>query len=440
MSTHYIAIRMILAICLASSVIAPSEQETVVDQIIAQVGDQIILQSELEEALHQCQAQGVELGPDPERQVLRNLLAKKILLASAQAEGVSVEEEHIESTYKHVMQNLTSRQGEAMVAQQGPEYQEQIKKDIREQLMIHQMYKKITDDISVTPREVKAFFDTFPKERRPYYPAQVDIRQILCYPTPSQQDQAASIEQLQALKARLQAGEKFEDLAKQHSEDTATASRGGEVGFRRLEALPTTYQTAILALSPGETSDPVETPFGFHLIQLIEKRQNYYNTRHILVRPSASAPNLPETIERLASIRESILAGSTTFEDAAKQHSQDIATAAQGGLLTSAHGTTRMSVRALSNEIFFAAYALTPGTISEPTTVTIAPGKQAVRILYLKEKIPPHPANLQQDYEKIAQAALEHKKEKALEEWFQKAQAEVFTQVATPYQDCIPGP
>ena len=132
MSTHHIAIRMILAICLASSVIAASEQETVVDQIIAQVGDQIILQSELEEALHQCQAQGVELGPDPERQVLRNLLAKKILLASAQAEGVSVEEEHIESTYKHVMQNLTSRQGEAMVAQQGPEYQEQIKKDIRE--------------------------------------------------------------------------------------------------------------------------------------------------------------------------------------------------------------------------------------------------------------------------------------------------------------------
>lgn len=437
MSTHHIAVSMILAICLASSAIAEPQQKILVDKTIAQVGDQTILQSELEEALQQYQAQGVELGPYPERQVLRNLLNQKILLASAQAEGVSVEEALIEEYYQHKMQALSTEQKKAMVEQQGPAFQEKIKQSLREQLIIQKMYKKITDDLSVTPREVKAFFDTFPKEKRPYYPAEVEIRQILCYPTPSQQDQAVSIEQLQALKVRIQAGEKFEDLAKQHSEDTATASRGGEVGFRRLEELPTTYQTAVLALSPGKTSDPVETPFGFHLIQLIAKKQDYYNTRHILVRPSASDPNLPETIERLASIRTSILAGSTTFEDAAKQHSQDIATAAQGGLLTRAHGTTRMPIGDLPKEIFFATYELTPGTIAEPTTVTIAPGKQAVRILYLKEKIPSHPANLQQDYEKIAQAALEHKKEKALEEWLQKAQTEVFIRVAPLYQEVL---
>lgn len=412
MSTQHIVVRIILAIGLASSAIAESQQETLVDKIIAQVDDQIILQSELEEALRQYQAQGVALGPDPKRRVLVNLLANKMLLARAQAEGVSVEET----------------------------LEEKIREESEERSTIEQMQKKIIGDLSVTPREVQAFFDASPAESIPYYPAEAEVRQIVRYPTPSQQDRAAIIEQLQALKARTQAGEKFENLAKQYSEDPDTASRGGELGFRRLEELPTTYQTAVLALKPGETSDPVETPFGFHLIQLIERQKNHYSTRHILVRPSASDPDLLETIEHLDNIRTSILAGSTTFEEAAKQYSQDIATASQGGLLTSAYGATRMPIDDLPTEIFFAIDKLTPGTIAEPITVTAAPGKQAVRILYLKEKIPPHPANLQQDYEKIAQMALEAKRVAALEEWFQNTQAEVFIKVDTPYQDCIPCP
>lgn len=427
---------------LTSSAIAEPQQGTLVDKIIARVDNQVILRSELEEALQQCQAQGGPLGPDLKCRILSRMLFDKTLLARAQAEGVSVAKAHIEAKYNHIMQELLSQLGsEAMIAQRmGKPIQalkEAIRESIEEQLIIEQMKEKIIGDLSVTPKEVQVFFDELPADMLPYCPAAVEVRQIIRYPTPSQQDKESIIEQLQALKARTQAGEKFEQLAKQYSEDPDTAIRGGELGFRRLGELAPAYEAAALALKPGEISDPIETPFGFHLIQMIARQKHHYNTRHILIKPSASAPNLPETIAHLDSIRESILAGHTTFEAAAKQYSQDIATASQGGLLTSAHGGTRIPIDDLPTDVFFAVHKLVPGTIAEPTPLTVAPGKQAVRILYLKEKAPSHPANLQQDYEKIAQMALAAKKVTALEEWFKNTQAEVFIKIDPDYQDYV---
>lgn len=441
MSIQRVVVKIILAIGLANSAIAEPQQGTLVDKIIARVDDQIILQSELEAALQQCQAQGMASGLDLKRRVLAGMLEHKMLLARAQAEGVSVEKVLIEDNYNREMQELLAQLGsEAAIAQRMGKpiqaFKEKLKKISQERLIIEQMQKKILGDLFVTPREVQAFFDALPVASIPYYPAEVEVRQIVCYPTPSQQDKAAIIEQLQVLKARTQAGEKFEKLAKQHSEDEHTASRSGELGFRRLGELAPAYEAAVLALKPGEISGPVETPSGFHLIQLIERQKDHHNTRHILIRPSASATSLQETAAHLDSIRTSILVGHTTFEEAAQQYSQDIATAPQGGLLTSAHGGARMPIDDLPTEVFFAINKLASGTITEPATVTVAPDKQAVRILYLKEKVPPHPANLQQDYDKIAQMALAAKRAAALKEWLQNTQAEVFIKVDPAYQDC----
>lgn len=442
MSTKRIASAIMLSVSLATGALAQPQQGTLVDKIIARVDDQIILQSELDNELELYKAQQGPQVPDLKCQILAGMLVNKMLLARAQVEGVTVEKAAIEDRFSRKMQEFLHQAGsEAIIEQYTGKpiraFKEELRKLIKEQLVINQMHKKIVDDLSITPAEVQAFFDKLPTDSLPYYPAEVEVRQIVRYPSLSQQDKAAIIERLQAFKARIQVGEQFEQLAKQYSEDPGSASSGGELGFWRLGELALAYEAAALALKPGEISDPVETQAGFHLIQLIERQKDRYNTRHILIKPSASAPDLQEAIAHLDSIRTSILEKHTTFEKAAQEYSEDVATAQQGGLLTGGDGGVSMPIDALPPEVFFTIDKLVPGAISEPVTLTTAIGKQAVRILYLKEKVPPHQANLQQDYEKIYQMALEAKRSTVLQEWVQSIKASVSIDIAPEYQHCM---
>lgn len=439
MSTKRIASAIMLSVSLASGALAQPQPGTLVDKIIARVDDQIILQSELENELELYKAQQGPQVPELKCQILADMLVNKMLLARAQVEGVTVEKAAIEDSFNRKMQEFLSQAGsEAIIEQYTGKpiraFKEELRKLIKEQLVINQMRKKIVDDLSIAPAEAQAFFDKLPTDSLPYYPAEVEVRQIVRYPALSQQDKGAIIERLQALKARIQAGEQFEQLAKQYSEDPGSASSGGELGFWRLGELAPAYEAAALALKPGEIADPIETPFGFHLIQLIERQKDRYNSRHILLKPSASVPDLQEAIAHLDSIRTSILEKHTTFEKAAAEYSEDPATAQQGGLLTGGDGGVSMPIDALPPEVFFTIDKLVPGAISEPVTLTTAIGKPAVRILYLKEKVPPHQANLQQDYEKIYQMALDAKRSTVLQEWVQSIKASASIDIAPEYQ------
>jgi len=432
----------ILLLGLGSRSLGQPELGTLVDKIIARVDDQVILQSDVEKEFQLYQAQGGEAPvPGLKCQILEGILINKLLLARALAKGIAIKKAEVESYLNREMQGILSRVGsEAMLERYTGKsiqtFKEELRGLIKERLAIERMRDKIINDISITPTEVQAFFDKLPNDSLPYYSAEVEVRQIVRYPVLSQQDKASIIERLQALKARLQAGEKFEELARQYSEDPGSASSGGELGFWKLGELVPAYEKAALALEPGEISDPVETQFGFHLIQLIERQKDRYNSRHILIKSSASKPDLQGAMAYLDSMRNEVLAGHTTFERAAKECSEDIATAQQGGLLTGTYGGLRIPIDDLPSEVFFIVDKLAPGAISEPIVFTTAIGKQAVRIVYLKEKIPPHQANLQQDYEKIYQMALNAKKATALNEWFRDVKATAIIKVDPAYQDC----
>ena len=442
MRTKSILLEVLLVTGLASSTSAQWQHGMLVDKIIACVDDQVILESELEKESQLLQAQPGVQPIKGKCQILQEILSNKMLLASASLEGITIEETVIESEVSQRMQEFLDEAGSEAVIEQitGKSIQllkEELRKNIKERLIIIQMYQKIIGDFSITPQEVKTFFHQLPPDSVPYYAAEVEIRQIVRYPVLSQHDKAAIIDRLQSFKERIQAGEKFEQLAKQYSEDPCSARSGGELGFCNLGELVSAYETAVLTLKPGEISDPVETEFGFHLIQLIERQSGRYNSRHILIKPSASELAIQAAIAQLDSIRTLILEKHTTFEKAAQEYSEEPVTSQQEGLLTGGAGSLRMSVDDLAPEIFFAIDQLSPGAISQPMVFITPEGKQALRILCPKEKIAAHQANLVQDYETLQKMALSAKRSRALQEYLKSIKDSIFIKIIPDYQHCM---
>lgn len=441
MNIKHSILRAILTVLLTSNISAQPKQGMLIDKIIASVDDQIVLQSELEREYQLYQAQGGAKVPNLKCQILAEMLIHKLLLARAKIEDISIRKEEIEDHCNYKMKELLNQVGSEAVLEQYTgksiqTFKDEIRKLIREQLTIDKMQNKIINDISVTPTEVKAFFTKLPTDSLPYYASEVEVRQIVRYPTLEQQDKTTIIKRLEALKARMQAGEQFEQLAKQYSADSGSASSGGELGFWKLGELAPEYEATALALQPGEVSDPVETQFGFHLIQLIARDRDRYNSRHILIKPDTTTLDLEEPKTYLNQLRTAILSGDSTFEKAAQEYSEDPLTAPKGGLLTDGSGGVRMAIDDLSPDVFFTIEHLIPGTISEPVEFTTLDSQQAIRILLLKDKVAPHQANLEQDYEKLEQMALNAKKATALQEWFSSTKASASIDVAPEYQHC----
>ena len=227
-------------------------------------------------------------------------------------------------------------------------------------------------------------------------------------------------------------------MAQQYSQDPGSSSQGGALGFRELGELTPTYEKAALALQPGQVSNPIVTPFGLHLIQLIAREKDRYNSRHILLRFQVDALDIENAKIQLAQLRTAILAGEITFGQALQQATEEKHdTSINGGLITGSREGTKMYIDELSSDIFFAIESLAPGELSEPIVFTTSDGQQAVRMLYLKERIAPHQANLVQDYDKIKQVVIQQKQVEKLQAWLEKIEATTTIEVDPAYQGCL---
>jgi peptidyl-prolyl cis-trans isomerase SurA len=433
---------VVLCLGLARVVWAESPQNTLLDKIIANVDNQIILQSELETSYQQYLLQVGKEVPDLKCKILEQLILNKMLLARAKQEGIVVEREIIAQTLSDRMQYLLAQVGsEAKLVQYLgkpiEEIRSELREKIKEQLMLDNMRVQLIKDISVTPQEVKEFFDLLPEQEKPYYPAEVAVRQIVRYPQASQQAKETLIAQLKALKVRLQNGENFETLAQEYSQDPDSAPQGGDLGFWRLGELDPAYEAAALALQPGDVSDPVATQFGYYLIQLIVREQDRYNSRHIMLKYTPEVLEIEAAKTELAQLRDAILAGEITFEQAAIKSSADPLTAPNGGLLTGGDGGAKILIDDLPSDVYFAIEQLTPGAISDPMLFTAANDREAVRIIFLEEKIAPHQINLMQDYAKIQQLLIDRRRVAELQKWIERVKASASIYVAPEYQDCV---
>jgi len=415
-----------------------------VEKTIASVDDYPIFLSELErEYLFYAYQDKFKRKPT-KCQILENLIVNKMLLAYANNNNIYVTKEEVDKNCDYRIQYMLKEVGgsEAVLEQQFGkkigDIKEELTKIIKEQMILDRVKDAIIGHILLTPNEVKEYFDALSTEEKPFYPAIMEAYQIILYVDADEQEKMAVVKQLKALKNQLTHGEKtFEALAKQYSQDPVSAAKGGTLGFFHIGELDPAYEKAALSLKINEISDPIETKFGFHLIQLIEKKGNSYHTRHILIKPRTASHTLDVAKEKLNAIRTSIVNGEITFTKAAILYSQDKETAEQGGLLTkSADGSLQLPADQLPSAIFFALERMQPGTISLPEVFQDKQGNMGIRIFYLKEKKASHLANFEQDYDKIHNMALAHKKQVKINKFLNRLKEKTIIQCDSAYAVC----
>ncbi|WP_128544034.1 peptidylprolyl isomerase [Larkinella soli] len=411
------------------------------NKIIAKIDNYYVLKSDLEQAKQSYVQQNQT--PPADCQLLESLVVQKMLLAKAEIDSVTVEDKMVENQMDSRMSYMIQQFGSEknLVEAYGKSIESlksELRQEVKEQMLGQRMQTKITDDVKVSPSEVRKFFNSIPKDSLPYIPAEAEIAHIVRFAKVTREQKDELRKRLLALKERVQKGEDFAKLAGEFSEDVGSAQKGGDLGFAKRGMMVPEFEGAALKLKPGEMSDIVESDFGLHLIQLIETRGAEYHARHILLRPDYNRLDVTDPTRFLDSIRTLILTDTLKFERAAKDFSEDKGTADAGGILRDPQ--TNSSLMALDGtmdySLFMTLDTMKVGAVSPPLPYRTEDGKSAVRILYYKRKVNPHTANLKDDYEKIGNIVMANKKNKAIDGWFKKAVGDVYIKVDPEYESC----
>ena len=416
-----------------------------VDKIIAKVDNYIVLKSELEVAYLQfLQSQEAKFATDKSKikcTILESLVINKLLLAKAEMDSVVIDKATIESQLDRRMQYFIAQFGSEKKLEEYynktiDDLKSDLRRQVRDQLIVERMQGQITADVKVTPGQVEKFFNQLPKDSLPYFSTEVEVGQIVRNAEVGEDQKSYYLKKAESIRKQLLDGADFCALAKKYSEDQGSATSCGELGFFKKGDLVKNYETAALRLTPGEVSEVVESEFGFHIIQLVERRGNEYNTRHILIKVGSSLKDLSNAERFLDSLKLKIERKETTFAKAAKDFSIDKTTKNNGGMFVDDDGNTRIAMEDLDPGVFFVIDTIKVGSISKPIRFRTEDNQESVRIIYYQSKTPAHQANLVHDYQKIYQAALEEEKNKAINKWFDKTKSEVFIDIDKEYQDC----
>jgi len=418
------------------------QQGIVVDEIVAKVDNHIVLKSEVDRMYQDYLSNGNPPSQQARCEILSLITRNKLMLAKAEIDSVVVEDADVDANTQQRMQIILAQSGrsaaelEQIYGKTLEQIQAEIRDQVREQLIVQKMQKQITEGISVTPAEVKRFFNRIPKDSLPYFSASVEVAQIVKIAEVSAEQKAETRNQLLELRSRILDGEDFGELARRYSDDPSVLSNNGEMGWVGRGRMVPEYEAVAFRIRPGEVSMPFESPFGMHIMQLLERRGMEYKSRHILIAPQPSEADLRRATRFLDSLRTLIVNDSITFEAAARKHSDDTGTKGSGGYFTDPDGGTRLTVDELEPGVFFRLDSMKVGDVSRPIVYRTEDGKNAARILYYKSRIPPHQASLEEDYHKIQMAALNEKQAKKLERWFAEARKDVFISIDRTYDYC----
>jgi len=420
MKTNFI--KLILILLIAFSFNKTYSQEKIIDKVIATVGSNIILYSDIETQYLQFQMQGYSQKDGIRCQIFEEILFQKLLLNQAEIDSTVITDEQVESEMDRRLRYFISQIGseeklEEYYNKTIIEIKEEMRTLIREQLLVDNVQKTITSEVKITPAEVKAYFKKIHPDSLPLISSEIQIAQIVKQPTISKAEIESVKNKLNQLRERIIKGEKFSVLARLYSEDPGSASKGGETGLFTKGIMQAEFEVAAFGLEENEVSPIIETKFGFHILQLIERRGDYINVKHILMQTKVSPVELNKAKNFLDSVATLINNDSITFEKAATMFSDDPSKNNFGLVINQATLNAKFSPDELDPNIFFAVDKLKVGEISKPAIMKTEDGKQAYRLLCLKSRTEPHKASLKKDYNKIQESALQEKQNKAIEKW-----------------------
>lgn len=417
----------------------------VIDEVIWVVGDEAILRSEVEEERMRAQYEGQQLHGDPYCVIPEQLAIQKLFLHQAELDSVEANEStvshQVDMRLNYYISQIGSKEKmEEYFRKPSSEIREEMMTLVRNQMIIQQMQQKLTSSIKPTPAEIRRFYNSLPLDSIPMMPAQVEV-QILSFEPPVPVEETERVKQrLREFTERVQSGTAdFSMLARLYSEDTESAKRGGELGFvGKGQLVPEFAEVAFNLNDPKRVSRIVQTEYGYHIIQLIEKKGDRINCRHILIRPRISATDKVTAIQRLDTIRQLIESDSLQFEQAVIHFSQDKNTVMNAGLMINPNtNSSRFEYQELAPEIAKQIYNLKEGEISQPfVMMDQQKNREVCAIVKVRKKLDVHRANLTDDFQAIKSMLEERKGEELLHDWIVKKQKTTFIQIAPEWQNC----
>ena len=419
--------------------------DNIIDEVIWIVGDEAILRSEVEEERLRAQYEGEAIPGDPYCVIPEQIAVQKLFLHQAELDSVEVSEStvshQVDMRLNYYISQIGSKEKmEEYFRKTSSEVREELMKSVRNQMIIQQMQQKLTSNIKPTPAEIRRFYNSLPMDSIPMMPAEVEV-QILSFVPPVPVEETERIKsRLREFTERVTSGQAdFSMLARFYSEDTESAKHGGELGFvGRGQLVPEFADVAFALNDPKKVSRVVETEYGYHIIQLIEKHGERINCRHILLKPRVSATDKINALNRLDSIAQLIRQDSLTFEQAILMYSEDKNTAMNAGLMTNPNtGSSKFEYQDLPAEVAKQIYTMKEGDISAPfTMIDPTKNKEVCAIVKLKRKTDVHRANLTDDFQAI-KAMLEQKlSAEFIHDWIIKKQKETYVMIDPEWAGC----
>jgi len=419
-------------------------KKNVVDEVAWVVGDEAIFRSDVEEMYAQMRSDGSVIGGDPYCVIPENLAVEKLYLHQAKIDTIEAPEAQVQQTVdkriNFFIANLGSKEKvEEYFRKPMPQLREQLLEIMRNNYIVEQVQQSLTKDVKATPADVRKYFAALPQDSIPFIPTQVETQIISINPVVPQQEIDDVKARLRDYADRVNKGEAdFSTLAIMYSED-GSAMQGGELGFNGRSAwVPEFANVAFNLNDPKKVSRIVETEYGYHIIQLIEKRGDQVNVRHILLTPRVSSKDLADATMRLDSVRKEIVAGAFSFEDGARFVSQDKDTRNNRGVMVNEQsGSSRFEMQDLPQEVARRIESMQPGDISEPFIMKdVKRNKDIAAIVRLTNRIPGHRANLSEDYNLIKQMYEAARKTEILKEWVEKKIKDTYVRIEEGWDGC----
>jgi peptidyl-prolyl cis-trans isomerase SurA len=421
------------------------QKENVVDKIAAQIGDNVILKSDIEAQKLQMVQAKMEVNAQTDCTILEELMYQNLLMNQAKLDSLVVSDAQVdgemENRLRMLEQQIGSRQKlEEFYGKSTSQIKEEFRETIKDRLLAQDMEFKITEGVSVTPKEVKEYFSTVVDDSIPFINSKLSFQQIVFYPEVTEADKKITYDKLNDIRNGILAGKSFETQARIHSMDPGSASQGGKYKASRGMMVPQ-FDAAVFSLNVGEVSPIFETNYGYHIVTLLDRKGDDYTCRHILLIPEYSNKALEMASLKMDSCYKELSSKQITWDEAVLKYSNDELTKQNKGIITNPiNGEQTWDMEDLNQvdqQIYVLTDALEKGDITTPNMyVDIYDHKQGIRIVRLMDRSAPHKANLNDDFPLIKSAAENDKKQKAINKWTKSKIANAYIRIDEEYLGC----
>ncbi len=418
-------------------------QDKVIDQIVAVVGSNPILKSDIETGVISNLASGINIPGDAKCVVLEQLLEQKLLLAEADLDTLIIVTDNqinqqMDRRMNYFIENIGSeKEVEKYFNKPINQLKAEMSETIKESLKTEQMQTKIVSKVTATPSEVRLFFRQLPSKDIPEIPSQMEYAQITVLPAITEKEDLEVKAKLRDFKRRVENGDNFATLAIMYSEDPGSARNGGEMDYVGRAMLDPAFATEAFNLKPNQVSKVVKSEYGYHIIQLIDRKGQKIKCRHILLMPKVDPKELELAKNRIDSIADFVRKGKMTWEQASFLYSSDKNTRNNGGLVTSQHsGSSKFAISELDPDVSKVITTMNIGETSSPFVTVDDKQRQVYKVIKLINKTAAHKANLQEDYQSLSEMFLAKKKEDVYRAWIAKQQAKTYIHIDDTFANC----